>query len=242
MPKSRTENVAADGGTMPIYVSEPDGSGKAPVVIVFMEAFGVNGHIKKVADQYAKEGFLVISPDMYYRHGPNTVVGYNEIPKIMPMMQGMHDIQTSADIRIAIQFLKQQPRFKGTIGTVGYCMGGTLSWLAACWNRDVKAASVYYGGGLVTRQTSEKRPVSPHNYAPLLTAPVLGCFGETDQNPPPADVKEVDALLSKLGKVHDFKIYPGAGHGFNCDERPSYQKAAADDAYARTLAWFKKYL
>ncbi len=240
---TRTEDVSGDGAVMEIYVAEPQGAGPHPVVIVFMEAFGVNGHIKKVANGYAEEGYLAISPDMYYRTVKGIQIGYDEIPKIMPLMQGMHDVQTSADIRIAIDFAKGLSNARADrIGCVGYCMGGTLSWLAACLNRDIKAASVYYAGGLISRQTSEKRPLSPHDYAPLLTAPVLGNFGEDDQNPPPADVKEVDAQLTKLGKVHDFKSYPGAGHGFNCDERASYHKASADDALKRTLAWFEKYL
>ncbi len=240
---TRTAEASGDGAPMSIYVAEPKAAGKYPVVIVYMEAFGVNGHIKKVADRFAGEGYVAISPDMYYRSGKNTVVGYNEIPKVLPLMQNMYDVQTNADARVAIDFVKTLPKAKADrIGCVGYCMGGTLSWLSACLNRDVKAASVYYSGGIITRQTSAKRPASPHDYAALLTAPVLGNFGETDQNPPPADVKEVDALLTKLGKVHDFKIYPGAGHGFNCDDRPSYHKAAADDAWARTLGWFAKYL
>ncbi len=240
---TRTAEVAGDGLPMKIHVAEPKAAGKHPVVIVFMEAFGVNGHIKKVAERFAGEGYLAIAPDMYYRYGKDTVVGYNEIPKIMPMMRGMYDAQTNADTRVAIDFVKAQPQAKADkIGCVGYCMGGTLSWLAACLNRDIKAASVYYSGGLITRQATPQRPLSPHEYASLLTAPVLGNFGETDQNPPPADVKEADALLTKLGKVHDFKIYPGAGHGFSCDERPSYHKAAADDAWKRTFAWFAKYL
>ncbi|MEE9286119.1 MAG: dienelactone hydrolase family protein [Dehalococcoidia bacterium] len=242
---TRTEDVSGDGGVMEIYVAEPRqvGAGTCPVVIVFMEAFGVNGHIKEVTDRFANEGYLAIAPDMYYRNGKGIVVGYNEIPKVMPLMQSMNDVQTNADTRIAIDFAKGLEKARADrIGCVGYCMGGTLSWMAACLNRDIKAASVYYTGGLITRETSARRPLSPHEYASLLTAPVLGNFGQDDQNPTPADVQQVDAELSKLWKVHDFKIYPGAGHGFSCNDRPSYHQASADDAWARTLAWFGKYL
>lgn len=238
-----TKDVSGDGAVMPVYVAEPKPAGKYPVVIVFMEAFGVNGHIQKVAERIAGDGYLAVAPDMYYRQGKGMVAGYNEIQKVLPLMQGMYDAQSSADVRIAIDFVKAHPKARADrIGCVGFCMGGTLSWMTACLNRDIKAASVYYSGGLITRQTSAKRPASPHDYAPLLTAPVLGNFGETDQNPPPADVRQVDEQLTKLGKVHDFKIYPGAGHGFNCDERPSYHKASAEDAWKRTMGWFQKYL
>ena len=240
---TRTVDVAGDGGPMPIYVAEPASGGGYPVVIVFMEAFGVNPHIEDVTNRFAQEGYVAVSPDMYYRNGPGIVVGYEEIPKIMPLMQGMNDVQTNADFRVVIDFIKTLDKADASkIATTGYCMGGTLSWLCACLNRDVKAAAVYYSGGLITRETHSRRPFSPHGYSELLTAPVLGCFGELDKNPPPEDVNEVDALLTELGKEHDFHIYPGANHGFYCDDRPSYHKEAADDAWERTLAWFSKHL
>ena len=240
---TRTVDAAGDGGVMPIYVAEPASGGDYPVVIVFIEAFGVNDHIKDVTNRFAREGYVAVSPDMYYRNGPGIVVGYEDIPKIMPLMQGMNDVQTNADFRIVIDFIKTLDKADASkIATTGYCMGGTLSWLCACLNRDVKAAAVYYSGGLITRETHSRRPLSPHGYSELLTAPVLGCFGELDKNPPPEDVNEVDALLTELGKEHDFKIYPGANHGFFCDDRPSYHKESANDAWERTLAWFSKHL
>ena len=239
---TRTDQVSADGGNMPIYVAEPDSAGPHPVVIVFMEAFGVNGHIKELTGRFANEGYVAIAPDMYYRQG-SVVAGYDDIPKIMGVMQSVVDAQTNADVRVAINHIKSLPKADaGKIACTGYCMGGTISWMSACLNRDIKAAAVYYSGGLITRQTNRNRPASPHSYAELLTAPVLGLFGEEDQNPPPADVREVDAELTKLGKTHEFHIYPNAGHGFFCDERPSYSSAAADDAWPRTLEWFKKHL
>ena len=240
---TRTVDAAGDGGPMPIYVAEPASGGGYPVVIVFMEAFGVNPHIVDVTNRFAQEGYVAVSPDMYYRNGPGIVVGYDEIPKIMPLMTGMNDVQSNADFRVVIDFIKGLEKADASrIATTGYCMGGTLSWLCACLNRDVKAAAVYYGGGLITRETHERRPLSPHGYSELLTAPVLGCFGELDKNPPPEDVNEVDALLTELGKEHDFHIYAGANHGFFCDDRPSYHKEAAADAWERTLAWFSKHL
>lgn len=239
---TRTDQVSADGGNMPIYVAEPDSAGPHPVVIVFMEAFGVNGHIKDLTDRFANEGYVAIAPDMYYRQG-SVVAGYDDIPKIMGVMQSVVDAQTNADVRVAINHIKSLPKADaGKIACTGYCMGGTISWMSACLNRDIKAAAVYYSGGLITRQTNRNRPASPHSYVELLTAPVLGLFGEEDQNPPPADVREVEAELVKLGKTHEFHIYPNAGHGFFCDERPSYSKDAADDAWSRTLDWFQKHM
>ena len=88
---TRTADAAGDGGVMPIYVAEPASGGGYPVVIVFIEAFGVNDHIKDVTNRFAGEGYVAVSPDMYYRNGPGIVVGYEEIPKIMPLMQGMNE-------------------------------------------------------------------------------------------------------------------------------------------------------
>ena len=240
---SRLEEIPGDGAPMVTYVAEPKAAGTYPVVIVFMEAFGVNKHIQNMTDRFAAEGYVAVSPDMYYRQGKHLQIDYSDLATIMPIMQSMHDAQANADIRMVIDFIKGLKNTNADkIGCTGYCLGGTLTWLASCLNRDIKAGSAYYSGGLITRDTSLRRPVSPHAYAEMLTAPIMGNFGETDQNPPPADVQAVEAELKKLGKVHDFKIYPGAGHGFNCDERPSYNEAAAKDAWTRTLGWFEKYL
>ncbi len=240
---TRTEELAGDGGAVfSVYVAEPKAAGTYPVVIVFMEAFGVNGHIRNVTDRFASEGYVALSPDMFYRQGKRLEIAYNDLQKVMPIMQSMYDVQTYADVRTVLNFAKGLKNGTDKIGCVGYCMGGTMSWMTACLNQDISAASVYYSGGLITRQTSPKRPLSPHEYAELLTAPVLGNFGEDDQNPPAADVREVEAELKKLGKVHDFKIYPGATHGFSCDERPSFHEASAADAWSRTFNWFDKYL
>lgn len=237
------ESTIADGGMMPVYVSEPKDPGKYPVVIVFIEAFGLNGHIKNVADTFAGAGYVAVAPDMYYRYGPDKAFGYTDMDPAIKALTGMYDAQTHADARTALNFAKALPKANpDAIATTGYCMGGTISWMTACLNRDVKAAAVYYSGGIITRKNSIKRPASPHEYAELLTAPVLGLFGELDQNPAPADVKELDDLLTKLGKPHKFTIYPGANHGFNCDERASYHKPSADDAWKQVFEWFQTHL
>lgn len=240
---TRTVEISGDAATMSVHIAEPKQAGRYPAVIVFMEAYGVNQHIKSLAGKLAAEGYVAAAPDMYYRQGRNIAVSYADLSRVQPIMRNMYDAQINADVRSVIDLLKQQANVRADrIGCIGYSMGGTISWLTACLNRDIKAAAVYYPGGLVTRETNAHRPVSPHAYAEILTAPVLGCFGETDQSPPPEDVQEIDNLLTHLGKTHDFKTYPGAGHGFFNDERPGYNKAAAADAWKRTIAWFSRYL
>ncbi len=118
---TRTVEAAGDGGPMPIYVAEPASGGGYPVVIVFMEAFGVNPHIVDVTNRFAQEGYVAVSPDMYYRNGPGIVVGYGEIPKIMPLMTGMNDVQSNADFRVVIDFIKTLEKADASrIATTGY--------------------------------------------------------------------------------------------------------------------------
>lgn len=132
------------------------------------------------------------------------------------------------------------PRTHGQkIGIVGYCLGGRVTYLAATSCPGLSAASVYYGGGV-----NETFPdgVNPLSLTENIEIPVMGNFGETDTRPSPEHVAEMEESLKRNGKTYDFKIYPGAGHGFNCDERDSYDEAAAKDAFDRTLGWFNKHL
>ena len=240
---TRMVGIPGDGAPMNTYIAEPKAYGTFPVVLIFMHGLGIDAWVKKTAERFASEGYVAVVPNVYYRKGKDTVFAMGD-PRIMPTLNGMVDAQTNADVRTAIDYIKTMSKARADkIACTGYCMGGTLSWLAACLNRDIKAAAIYYSGGIITRQTSKERPISPHAYAELLTAPILGCFGETDQNPSPADVREVEAEMKRLGKVHDFKIYPGVGHAFACDARPpAYNREHAEDAWKRTFAWFKKYL
>ena len=240
---TRTVEVSGDGAPMPVYVAEPQASGKFPVIVVFMTAFGLNEQIKRAAHRFSSEGYVVLVGDMFYRHSQGVIVGYDNVDGAIALSRTVYDAQTNADARVVIDFAKTLDKARADrIGCVGYCMGGTMSWLTACLNREIKAAAIYYSGYFVTDDTNPKRPISPHEYADLLTAPVLGCFGAEDQHPTVDEVRVVEARLRELGKVHDFKIYPGAGHGFATDDRPTYHEPSAEDAWARTLAWFEKYL
>ena len=135
---TNTIEVSGDGAMMPIYVAEPKGTGPYPVVIVFVEAFGVNEHIKDVTRRLAAEGYLAVCPDLFYRQGKRLVFGYDEIPKVMPVMQKIYDGQTNADVRCVIDHVKRLKNAKADrIGCTGYCMGGTVSWLSACLNTDI---------------------------------------------------------------------------------------------------------
>lgn len=244
------EGVRVEGQDMQCYVSMPEAVGTYPAVIVIMEAFGVNQHIRDVADRLAKEGYVTIAPALYHREGvepearegSNPVFGYGtEVADARSAaMAKLRDDSLAKDINASITYLKTIPRVDGdSIGIVGFCVGGRITYLAATSCAGLKAASVFYGGRILIPFGDGPAPIE---LTKSIECPVLGSFGDLDQNPTPADVSKIEALLKQHGKVHDFKMYPGAGHGFFCDERDSYHEPSAKDAWARTLAWFEKYL
>jgi len=233
----------AQGQDMATYVSHPSPStgNSFPAVIVIMEAFGVTGHIEKVCDQYAANGYVAIAPALYHRQHPNPKLGYDEMPAVQQYMGALQDDEIVEDVNVAIDYL--QHRYQRTagqkIGIVGYCVGGRITYLAATSCPGLSAASVYYGGRIMVPFGDGP---APSDLTGNIKIPVMGNFGETDENPTPADVATIEGKLKESGVIHDFKIYPGAGHGFNCDDRGSYNEAAAKDAFTRTLGWFDKYV
>ncbi|MBN40640.1 MAG: hypothetical protein CL757_02145 [Chloroflexi bacterium] len=234
------DDHSAEGEDMATYVSYPVGADSVPAIIVVQEAFGVNGHMTKVCDQFAEQGFVAVSPAIFHRQSPNPKIPYGDpsVPTYMGNMQGQEIID---DIDQTIDYLQNTyPRTQGQkIGIVGYCLGGRVTYLAATSCPGLSAASVYYGGGV-----NETFPdgINPLSLTKNIEIPVMGNFGETDTRPSPEHVAEMEESLKRNGKTYDFKIYPGAGHGFNCDERDSYDADAAKDALDRTLGWFNKYL
>ena len=229
----------AQGQDMATYVSHPSPSegNSFPAVIVIMEAFGVTSHIEKVCDQYAANGYVAIAPALYHRQHPNPKLGYDEMPAVQGYMGELRDNELIEDVNVAIDYLNNKyPRTANQkIGIVGYCVGGRIAYLAATSCPGLSAASVYYGGRILVPFGDGPAPI---DLTSNISIPVMGNFGDTDENPSPADVKTIDDALTAAGVTHDFKSYPGAGHGFNCDDRGSYNEAAATAAFARTLGFF----
>ena len=232
------------GQDMPCYVSHPlpSAGNSFPGIIVVQEAFGVTRHMEKVCDRFAQEGYVAFAPALYHREQPNPKLGYNEMAAVQGFMGNLNDGEIVEDINEVIKY-SQSDQFRRTnnqkIGIVGYCVGGRITYLAATSCPGLSAASVYYGGRILVPFGDGPAPIDLTN---RITIPVMGNFGEEDANPSPADVAQIEAALQAAGATHDFKIYPGAGHGFNCDERDSHNEAAAGDALERTLGWFNQYL
>ena len=231
------------GQDMATYVSHPPPSGGTsfPAIIVIMEAFGVTRHIEKVCDRFAEAGYAAVAPALYHRDHPNPKLGYDEMPAVMKYMGNLRDDEIVEDLNVTINYIQNRfPRTSGqNIGIVGYCVGGRITFLGATSCPELSAASVYYGGGILVPFGDGPAPI---DLSHQIKIPVMGNFGALDGDPSPDDVAKIEAKMKEVGVTHDFKIYPDADHGFNCDERDSYHEASAKDALARTLSWFDKYV
>ncbi len=221
-----------DVGGMPAYLARPEDGGTRPAVLVVQEAFGLNDHIKDVARRVAAEGYVALAPDLFHRGGKGRTARYDDLPKALELMGALRDDEIVADLANAIAYLERQGGVKtGRIGITGFCMGGRVSFLAACALPDkITAAVPYYGGGIPIDRTA------------ALRAPVLAFFGDDDPFIPMDQVEKLKAEAARLGKQVEVVVYPGAPHGFFCDERDSYRPAAAADAWEKTKAFFKRHL
>lgn len=235
--------VQAEAGAMPAFLARPAAEGKSPAIVVVMEAFGLNAHIKDVAARLAREGYVTLAPDIYYRE-KDSVVGYDNLPDAIRLMSSLWDEKVVKDMSGAIKYLQQQAFVRADrVGVTGFCMGGRITFLTACSNPAVKAAAPFYGGGIGSvMQPGERTPKAPLEYANKLTAPMLLFFGENDPFIPLEEVDKIKKRLAELKKTAETVVYPGAPHGFFCNERDSYRADAAKDAWERLLKFFGQHL
>lgn len=220
---------AADGGAFKGYLAVPS-TKKGPGIVLIQEVFGVNNHIRSVADSYAAAGYVVLAPDVFWRIQPMFDVGYD--PESIAKgraMKGQTDIAKAvADVATTVSALRARSDCTGKVASVGYCMGGWLSFLAAA-NAGVDAAVCYYGGGIDGSLAQ----------APRAVCPILMHFGEKDEHIPLSAVEATRGAFKGRSNV-EILVYEGAGHGFHCDERGSYNAAAAKLARDRSIAFLKK--
>ena len=220
---SMTELKAADGHKLAAYRAEPAGKARGAVVVI-QEIFGGNTHIRSVADGYAADGYLVIAPAMFDRVQRNYDTGYSqpEIQAGIALMQKLDWKEAMQDAAAALEAVKAA----GKVGIVGYCWGGTVTWVAAARLSGLACASPYYGGGM------------PGFIGEKPKCPTMCHFGEQDQSPTLAQAKAIAAAHPEITAHY----YVGAGHGFNCDQRGSYNAAASKLARERTLAFFRQHV
>lgn len=229
--RSREIQITTKDGSMAAWLAVPDGAGPFPGVVVSMEAFGLNGHIKSVADRIAREGYVAIAPDFYYR-ADDRIAEYSDLPKAIGLMSALTDDGILDDVRATIDTLKGRKEVRADrIGMTGFCMGGRMTFLTAC-NLPIQAAAPFYGGGIGGLL----------DQAGGLSCPMVAFFGEKDGFIPLSEVEAVKGKLAELGKEAEVVLYDGADHGFFCEERESYDEAAAGDAWRKVLALFRDHL
>jgi carboxymethylenebutenolidase len=236
MYETTFETDTADG-TMPIYEARPDDAEPRGGVVVVQEAFGVNDHIEAVTRRFAAAGYHAMAPHIFHRAGGGTAP-YGDFEKVLPLFEGLTDAGILTDIDATLARFADHGVTAERVAIVGFCFGGRVTFLVAA-RRKLAAAVGFYGGGIVT----PRFPQFPSliGEVPAMRTPWLGLFGDLDGSIPVDDVERLRAELERAAVGHEVVRYEAAGHGFHCDERPEYEPAAANDAWARTLEWLERH-
>jgi len=221
--------AVGDGTRMRAYVAKPDAAATRGL-LVFQEAFGVNAHIRDVTERFAARGFLAIAPDLFHRTAPGFECAYSEFAKAMPQLEAVTEQGLDADARAAYGWL-EQAGVGGNTASIGYCLGGRVSFVANS-GLPLKAAVSYYGGRI---------PAVLHR-APRLAGPMLFFWGGLDHHIPDEQRQAVISGVRDANKTYADVVFSNADHGFFCDARPSYHRESAAQAWALTLAFFDSYL
>ncbi len=235
--------IPVGSATMGAYLARPTSGGPHPGVIVFMEVFGINAHIRAVTDRIASEGYVALAPDVFHRTAPGVELAYDEqgLGRGVELMGQTKASEALADTKAAIAALQARSDVGGRgIGAMGFCFGGHLAYLAAC-ELPIAAAASYYGGGIAVGAPGNETPPTIERTAKIKGR--IACFfGANDPYIPLEQAEAVRTALTTAGVRSEVVIYPGVAHGFNCDERGDYDKTAADDAWSRTTTLFREEL
>ncbi len=231
--KLRGEMVAYKSGDMmiPAYLSRPARTKKdAPAVLVIHEVFGLNDHIKSIADRLAREGYNALAPNLFVRAAEPPPKDASDIPALRKAVSSIPNDVAIKDMQAGLDYMKTIKGLRPRFASIGFCMGGGFSYQLATHTHDLAGAAIFYG----------KTPIE---LVPQVSCPLLGSFGALDNGIPPEKLKEFEDALQKSGKQIDLKIYPNAKHGFFNDTRPqAYNAEAAADAWQRTLKFFRERL
>jgi carboxymethylenebutenolidase len=231
--------IEVNGFKMPAYRAAPAGGKNLPVVLVISEIFGVHEHIADVAKRFARLGYLAIAPELFVRQGD--AGSYGEVAKLMSeVISKVPDAQVMGDLDATVAWAARNGGDPARLAVTGFCWGGRITWLYAAHNPQVKAGVAWYGR--LVGDATALAPRHPVDLAGELKAPVLGLYGEKDGGIPLDTVEKMKTALaagSVAAKRSEFVVYPDAPHAFHADYRPSYRAAAAQDGWARCLAWFK---
>ena len=220
-----------DGRTFDGYLSLPP-TGRGPGLVIIQEIWGVNAHIRSVADQYAMDGYVVVAPDIFWRQEAIVDLAYDGpgTQKAFGLMRGMNGPDAVADLVATARALRNRPEVTGMVGAVGFCMGGRLAYHLAATGA-IDAAVCYYGGGIQDHLEE----------AAAITVPILFHYAALDTHIPAAAVEAVKKAFDGRPNAQ-FHVYPDADHGFNCWGRPMYNQCASALAHGRTLEWLSTHV
>ncbi len=231
---ARDETVKVDGNDMRVFVEEPQGGGAGPALIVAHHRGNLDSFTTKYVQDLAANGYAAAAPNLYHRRpeGEDT----------MTSLRNLDDAEIIADLNATIALLQGLGSVDNDrIGIVGHCMGGRVSFLGASSIDTIKACGVFYGGNMFVPWG--KGDTAPFDLLQNLKAPVVGFFGNDDENPSPDDVGKIGAELDKHGVAREFHAYDGCGHAFQNFINPAgYRPAASQDAWDKLLAWLGRNL
>jgi carboxymethylenebutenolidase len=229
--KEHTELTVPDGTRMPAYVARPQQQGPHPGLLLFQEAFGVNHHIRNVAERFAAEGYVVIAPELFHRTAPpGFEAGYTDFPAVRPHLQAVTPQAAEFDTRAAYEWLQSNSQVrKNDISCTGFCLGGRVSFIANS-TIPLRAAVSFYGGGIAPALLDR---------ASKLHGTMLFVWGGLDKHIPAEQRKQVIDALTAHKKIYVNAEFSRADHGFFCDERSAYEPLSARQAWALTLEFLR---
>lgn len=235
--------VPVGSATMPAYLARPTAPGTYPAVLVFQEIFGVNHHIRSVADRVAAEGYVALAPEVFHRTAPGIELKYDAagLERGIGLMNHVKASDAIADVQGALDYLKTRREVGGRgVGAMGFCFGGHLTYLAAC-ELPIAAGVSFYGGGIAVGAPGGESPPTIDR-TPKMKGSMLCLFGEKDGYIPLAQAAAIKEALATAHVDHEVVVYPGVGHGFFCDERADYDATSAEDAWHRLTGLFRRKL
>ncbi|WP_421508096.1 dienelactone hydrolase family protein [Erwinia rhapontici] len=232
-------SIPTQGENMPAFHAKPrHAEGLLPVVLVVQEIFGVHEHIRDICRRLAREGYLAVAPELYFRQGDPA--DYTDISTLFnDLVSKVPDSQVLADLDHVANWASRHGGDMRNMAATGFCWGGRITWLYAAHNPQLKAAVAWYGK-LVGEKTM-KQQKHPVDIAVDLNSPVLGLYGGKDDGIPLESVETMRQALRAANADAEIIVYPDAGHAFNADYRPSYHAESAQDGWQRMLAWFKQH-
>ena len=238
------ETISIDrhgGDSINGYLARPLGAGLVPGVVLIHHAPGWDEWYKEATRKFAHHGYAAICPNLYCREGHGSP---EDVAAKVRGSGGLPDDQVIGDVESGMRYLRSLPYVNGKVGVIGTCSGGRQTFLVACRAKGVDAAVDCWGGRVVMSKEdlTPKQPVAPIDYTKDLSCPLLGLFGEEDQNPSPEQVEVHDQELKKHNKTYEFHMYPNAGHGFFYYDRSAYRQEQAVDGWGKVFAFFEKHL